>query len=210
MKKLFFLVLLAVAESTIWARVPMRQWLTSMPDSVMPLLTMNNRLDFIDFFDSNMDAVVTNRFEGKSQMDTLTDDFVSFAYTRSARVSMKLLPLTDTTDVLCMVTTMHAAVDDSRVVFFAEGWQMMDKMVLMDEPDLADFYKPELVDSMVEAGKKIDIFFKTYSLSADTHRLSCKLSSIDYLNAEDRMVVTPIIKDTPIIYEWRDGRFVVL
>ena len=30
-----------------------------MPDSLMPYLTGNNRLDFIDFMDSNMKASVT-------------------------------------------------------------------------------------------------------------------------------------------------------
>ena len=210
MKKLFCVVLLAMAMSSAWAKMPMRQWLISMPDSVMPLLTMNNRLDFIDFFDSRMDAVVTNRLDGKSRMDTLTDDYVEIAYTRSSQVSMKLLPLNDTTDVLCMVTTMHANVEDSRVDFFAEGWTTMDKETLLEEPALTDFYKPALVDSVAESGTKIDIFFKTYTLSAESNRMVCELSSISYLSEEDRKSIAPWIKDTPIIYEWREGRFVAI
>ena len=43
------------------ARTPMRQWLVAMPDAVMTLLTKNNRLDSIDFYDAKMEAVVTNR-----------------------------------------------------------------------------------------------------------------------------------------------------
>ena len=210
MKKLFCVVLLAMVVLSAWAKKPMRQWLTSMPDSVMPLLTMNNRLDFIDFFDSHMDAVVTNRLEGKSRMDTLTDDYVSIAYTRSSHVSMKLLPLTDTTDVLCMVTTMHANVEDSRVAFFAEGWTELDKESLLDEPALIDFYKPALADSIAGADAKIDIFFKTYTLSAESNRMECELSSVNYLSEEDRKSITTWVKDTPIIYEWREGRFIAL
>ena len=63
--------------ATMQARTPIRQWLVTMPDSVMPLLTNNNRLDFIDFLDSNMDAVVINRLDGRSQMKVLTDDYTA-------------------------------------------------------------------------------------------------------------------------------------
>ena len=41
-----------------------------MPDSILPLLTPVNRADCIDFLDSRMRAVVTNRLGGKSEMLT--------------------------------------------------------------------------------------------------------------------------------------------
>ena len=36
----------------------MRDVFKQMPDSLLPYLTQNNRLDFIDFMDSNMVAIV--------------------------------------------------------------------------------------------------------------------------------------------------------
>ena len=91
---LYTLFLLFVMLLQVGARTPMRQWLMSMPDSVMPLLTKNDRLDFIDFYDARMAAVVTNRMDGKSRMDILTDDFVRINYTQASDVEMKLLPIT--------------------------------------------------------------------------------------------------------------------
>ena len=90
MKKRFiytFLLLLAVILHAE-ARTPMRQWLVAMPDSVMPLLTKNNRMDFIDFYDAQMAAVVTNRMDGSSRMNRLTDDYVQIRYTGSTDVEM--------------------------------------------------------------------------------------------------------------------------
>ena len=120
-----FLLLLPVL-SQAESRISMRDWMVAMPDSVMPLLSKNNRLDFIDFYDAKMEASVTNRLEGKSCMDVLTDDYVSIRYTKTTDVAMKLLPLNDTTDVLCMVTTVKASADDSRIAFFDSCWRPLE------------------------------------------------------------------------------------
>ena len=48
-----------------------------MPDSIMPLLTKNDRLDFIDYLASNMKAEVTNRLGGKSEMTTISNNYAA-------------------------------------------------------------------------------------------------------------------------------------
>ena len=55
----------------------MRDVFKQMPDSLIPYLSSNNRLDFIDFIDSKMDAEVANSLGGKSRMQKLTDKYVS-------------------------------------------------------------------------------------------------------------------------------------
>ena len=49
---------------TVMSQTTMRDVFRQMPDSIVPYLTENNRLDFIDFIDSNMKAEVTNAFGG--------------------------------------------------------------------------------------------------------------------------------------------------
>lgn len=44
--------------------VTIRDIFKQMPDSLMPYLSQNNRLDFIDFLDSHMKAEVRNTFGG--------------------------------------------------------------------------------------------------------------------------------------------------
>ena len=144
-KRILAAVFFVAVVSLAWAKVPLRQWIVSMPDSVMPLLSKNNRLDFIDFIDGGMEAVVTNRLDGKSRMTMLSEDFASIEYTRSSVVTMKLLPLTDTTDVLCMVTTMQGGVKDSRITFYDERWEELDAELFIDEPLLLDFCVLEII-----------------------------------------------------------------
>lgn len=208
MKRIVYsLLLLLVALSQVSARTPMRQWLVSMPDSVMPLLTKNNRLDFIDFYDAKMEAVVTNRMDGSSRMNTLTNDFVQIRYTTSTDVAMKLLPVNDSTDVLCMVTTVKAAVDDSRIAFFNAEWKPIDVAQYFVEPRIEDFRSTQQSDSVARAWSKLDVFFRTYRLCAESTELQCVLTAMDYLSKEDREEVAPYVRKEPLTYRWTDGKY---
>ena len=203
----YTLLLLLVAFSQVSARTPMRGWLATMPDSVMPLLTKNNMLDFIDFYDAKMEAVVTNRMSGKSRMHTLTDDFVQIGYTPSADVAMKLLPVNDTTDVLCMVTTMRSSADDSRIAFYDAQWQPLDVAGYFVEPCMEDFRSTVQGDSAQWAWSKMDIFFRTYGLCAESTGLKCVFTTPDYLSKEDREEVAPYVRQEPLTYRWDNGKY---
>ena len=205
----YLLVCLVMGAAAGVARNPIRQWFAVMPDSVMPLLTKNNRLDFIDFLDCNMEAVVTNRMDGKSRMEVLTEDYLLVRYTPSCDVAMKLLAVDDTTDVLCMVTTVKAAVSDSRVAFFDGAWRPLETEDFFKEPQLDDFRSVERSDSADAAWKKMDTYFKTYSLSPDEPVLTCRLTTMDYLGREDRKVVEPYLKSDSIVYRWSLGKWQV-
>ena len=204
---LLSLVTLLYAE----ARTPMRDWLSSIPDSVMPLLVKNRRLDLIDFYDARMEAVVTNLLEGKSRLETLTEDFAKIDYTKSSDVSLKLLAVNDTTDILCMVTTIKGkektTVDDSRISFFDEQWIPLKVASYIDEPCIEDFRSTLQSDSAQWAWSKMDIFFRTYQLSAESTELKCVLTATEYLSKEDREEVAPYVRQEPLIYRWINNAF---
>lgn len=209
MKRILYLLCAFVLVADVaMARTPIRQWFVAMPDSVMPLLTKNNRLDFVDFLDCGMEAVVTNRLDGKSRMRTLAEDYLLVNYTGASDVEMKLFPVSDTADVLCMVTTVKTAVCDSRVAFFDEAWRPLDVKGFFDAPRLEAFRTTERGDSADAAWVKMDIYLKRYILSPDEAVLTCRLTALDYLNREDRRVVAPYLKREEIVYRWVDGRFV--
>ena len=74
-----------------------------MPDSLMPYLSQNNRLDFIDFIDSNMKAEVSNMTGGTSEMTALTGDSLSIRMSEALRVDMLLLNLNEPVDSIRQV-----------------------------------------------------------------------------------------------------------
>ena len=80
----------------------------NMPDSICPLLSAVNRADFIDFLESKMKAEVTNSFGGKSEMTELSPDYIHVKMTPQSSWQMKLLPINDSTKVICVVATVCA------------------------------------------------------------------------------------------------------
>ena len=102
MKKKWIVFLLVCVPLCLHAQEPtMASFFKQMPDSLMPYLSKNNRLDMVDFMEANMKAEVTNLLEGKSCMTALTSDSLSIRMNDVLQVNMRLLPP-------------HAAADSSK------------------------------------------------------------------------------------------------
>ncbi len=72
----------------------MRDVFASMPDSIAPMVTRNNRLDCIDYIENNMEARVRNILDEYVTLEALTADYARFRTSPSAFLELKLLPLT--------------------------------------------------------------------------------------------------------------------
>ena len=182
----------------------------AMPDSITPLLSQVNKEDCVDFLDSNMKAEVTNRFGGKTEMKVLTDDYVLMQTTPGSTLEMKLLPVNDSTKVVCMVKTVCASACDSEIRFYASDWS---KELSMDDflqrPDVEAFYLPQ--DSITEeytlTRKKADMDLMKASLSKDDASLTFIYTTPEYMNKEDKEKLLPSLRKEPIVLQWQDGKF---
>lgn len=70
----------------------------AMPDTLLPYLSKNNRLDMIDFMEARMKAEVTNQLEGTSEMLALTADSLALRMNDVLTVEMRLLLLPEPAD----------------------------------------------------------------------------------------------------------------
>ena len=122
-----------VSAQTLKIRDVFRQ----MPDSIMPYLSQNNRLDFIDFLDSDMPAVVRNGLLGSSEMTTLADD--------SLKTDLLLLPLAEPQDSVSQVVVMvetflvDSIYGESHISYFTPSW-----VPLASEPVLGEAEKKRI------------------------------------------------------------------
>ncbi len=69
----------------------MRALLTDMPDSLMPLLTRNDRLDLLDEQAAHVRAAVKNRLGGETEMTVLTDTTAVIRMTPNSTITLMLL-----------------------------------------------------------------------------------------------------------------------
>ncbi len=107
----------------------MRSIFKSMPDSIVPYLTENNKLDFLDFLDSDMKAEITNRLGGKSEMQTLNDNYLRLILSESSVLEMRLLstdyPVDSISQIVCMVRTFGTVQKESTISFYSTKWKKL-------------------------------------------------------------------------------------
>ena len=75
----------------------------AMPDSLLPYLSKNNRLDMVDFMEAHMKAEVTNQMEGSSELTALAADSLSLRMSDVLTVGMRLSEVEETVDSACYV-----------------------------------------------------------------------------------------------------------
>ena len=196
-------VLSAVAQD-------MKSVFVSMPDSIAPLLTKVNKEDCIDFLDSGMKAEVRNRFNNVAEMKVLTEDYVLMQTTAHSSLEMKLLPVNDSTKIVCMVKTVCASACDSEVHFYASDWSeewSAKEYIQLPDPDV--FYVPvdSITEDYVQIRRRADMCLLKASLSKDDESISFIYSTPDYLNQEDKEKLLPYLRKAPLVFQWKDGKF---
>ncbi|MBQ9285560.1 MAG: DUF3256 family protein [Bacteroidaceae bacterium] len=124
---LLLMPLIAPAQTTP-SQPQMRDVFAAMPDSLLPAVSKNNRLDCIDFIDNGLEAKVRNAFDDYVVLEALTSDYARFRTSASSVMEMKLLTA-DTTAVLCVVTTAQvdasatkSSLEDSNICLFNADW----------------------------------------------------------------------------------------
>lgn len=185
----------------------------NMPDSICPLLSAVNRADFIDFLESKMKAEVTNSFGGKSEMTELSPDYIRVQMTPQSTWQMKLLPVNDSTKVICTVSTVCAPACDSHINFYTTDWKelpaasYLPALPAMDDfiiqaPDTVDIYEYQA------AHRQADMLLVKTDLSAKDTALTFTFTTPDYMEKEAAEKLKPFIR-RPIAYTWNQGRFIL-
>lgn len=188
----------------------MKSVFLAMPDSLTPLLTSNDKADFIDFLDSGMKAEVRNRFGQMSEMTVLTEDYAKVRVTEASTLEMKLLPTTDSTKVVCVVRTVCAPACDSEVRFYTSDWrEELDVRRFLQLPVADAFYLPmdSAGDEALWVRKQVDVHLMRASLSADDSSLTFLYTSPERLGEEERKLLLPYLRKEPLVFRWDGGKF---
>lgn len=121
------------------AQTKMSQVLKLMPFSVVPYLSENNKLDLIDFVESDMKAEVHNLLDGKSELLKLTDHYASLLLNEVTQMDMRLLdveePIDSARQIICVVTTYGIDIRDSQIDFYSVKWRKLDATERIMLPD---------------------------------------------------------------------------
>lgn len=107
----------------------MKEIVKSMPQEIVPQLTHNNKLDMIDFLESNMSAKVKDIFDNECEMILLTDDYCKIKLSDVTDVDIKLMSRQGET-IICLVRSYRVSLPkdefvDSEIDFYSLKWEKL-------------------------------------------------------------------------------------
>lgn len=210
MKQLALILLLFISVGPKLFAQDIKEVFKTMPESITPLLSKNNKADFVDFMESNMKAEVQNELNGKSEMTALDKDYISIQMTTESTWQMKLLPYKESY-LIAIIETVKGPVVDSVLKFYTSEGVQLDEKPFFSIPSTEDFFKMEKYrqDQSSELDLKlkgVDMSLLQLGFSKDKLELSAKLTTLEYLNKEDRSELDTLFKEE-LIYQWEKGSF---
>ena len=138
----------------------LRQMFAEMPDTIMPYLTHNDRLDLMDFMDSDMKAEVTNSLGGKTQMTKLTPDTISIQLSEVSKIDFYLMqlpavaPIDSCTQAVMVVRTvgLEQEYTETETEFYSCCWRRLPPIISCEpsaserpkEEKIIEFFKEKL------------------------------------------------------------------
>lgn len=219
MKQLSLFLLIVLSSLSVRAQQPlMRDVFAAMPDSVLPMVSKNNRLDCIDFIENQMEARVRNVLGEYVTLEALTKDYLRFRTSSAALLEMKLLPTSDSTAVLCLVHTAQLGgegsalrLEDSIIRFLNPDWTELSKQETIDfnVPDVSAFVKADAPDSLradfEQAKRSLAAFHPVrMAFSSDDAVLTLTLQTA-LLSMEEKRAVEGRLQ--PVVRRWNGTRF---
>lgn len=158
-RKLLCTSVLAVASMAAMADSDvLRTLFAEMPDTIIPYLTRNDRLDLMDFMDSNMKAEVTNSLGGKTQMTVLTPDTISVQLNETAKLDLYLVqlpavaPLDSCSHAIMLVRTIGLGQEytETETEFYSCTWRRLPPIVPCELPASDCHEKSKIIEFFKE------------------------------------------------------------
>ena len=205
-RKIFGFLLFNVVVAGVVRAEDLRSLFINMPDSIMPALTKSERMDFLDYMDSNMKARVQNKLGGESEMVELKDNMLSVKTSQPGRLDMVLFNKKDGKSLVCIIRTVTARYPDSRITFYTEDWKPVPLKGLIELPQFDDYLTKEALKADSLSYFKKQSMLRMQSIIPVDGALEFRYTSLDYIG-EDAERYKTWIKPEPIRYVWTGKRF---
>lgn len=194
MKKMRFLMVACLVLASMGAGArSMKDLLVSMPDSLVPFLDKNLRLELAELQEMGVKSEVTNLLGDTSVMDTLTNDFLQLRTSRVSTLQMKKLPVQGGDSLLCVVNTFAGPEKDSELWLYTQDWKpvpctfdLQSKVgVLVQKPDTMSEERFEKLKRMIEPNM-------VYAMLLQHENAIVLRPSLPLLSEEDKKQVNAI------------------
>ena len=179
MKRLLFFMVLVFISVDVSAQRKMRDFIKTMPDSLVPYLNTTKRTELVDFYEMRADAVTNNLLMENTVLDSLTAIYADIRLNESSRMQLGLLTQENGDTLICVLRTYLGEAPETTIAFYDEMWRLRDASLylspvdttsLMQRPDTMTVERYEqlvrLVDPVMVAAEMLpSVKSLTFSLS---------------------------------------------
>jgi hypothetical protein len=177
-----------------------------VPDSLVQTLDKDLRTTLIDFWaDENKNAIVRNNLGGQSELKELSDDYLFLQTSTGNSIEIKMLPINEYYNILCLVNTGCAPACDSGISFYTVDWKSLKNSYFPPITESA-FFKSNPTDSCSDKIESLDMHPIKLALNKDNLKLTATYSIGQYLNKEDFENLKPCLQES-ISFDWIDGKY---
>ena len=147
MKRTAIAILVVVMAFPAMAQRTMRDFIITMPDSLVEYLNKTKRTEMVDFYDMGVKAETFNLLQGSTVLDSLTSTFADISVNKSQRMQLALLPLHEADTLICMVNSFLGEAPESEVHFFNTQWMPLPSKDFLDEVTASQLMqRPDTMD----------------------------------------------------------------
>lgn len=185
------LPLLAEPIDSVFARAPQH---------VLPILSLNTRLDMLDLYNYKMTAQGENNYGGSSLLLEKTDNHLVIQLTEASRWELlRTSPCTDSTRYVCIYTVTRPD-SASRLTIYNKEWQPLPVQPLTYTPTdfltTTDSLSTELRTSLLAKLPQLPVYMTWEAPETARSHLLLRLS-ISSLSREEQATLRPLLH--PII-----------
>ena len=180
-----------------------------IPDEHLIQIDPNRRKDLIDLKKSNKPAVTTNKLGGVSELEVLTDDYIKLKLSNNSYFELKQFHKGDDS-ILCIIKTVCASVCDSEITFYNSVWQKLNTDEYFQKPPIEMFVQDEYSnnDSILNIVRdQIDFTLLKLGFTEDDNNLNIEMDLKNTLPEENYKIISPFIKENPLQFTWKEGKF---
>jgi len=181
------------------AQTAKEAFITFPESSLLPLST-NTRLDLIDLYRINENAVIENDLADSVSILQLQDDYI---HIQSGNLNMEIIILSmiNESKVICVIQTISTPVQDSNLEFYTINWKKLDSKAFINPVDKSWFIKES------DDFPALDISLMKFNYDSEKQTLLQTYTTPSYLSIEDQKRIEGHIKESNKEYKWNGIQF---
>lgn len=207
-KTVLIATLLLLGIAPVMAQTTVTDIIKTIPQEILPYIDDDQRKEINEFAGVQDTIEIKNSLNGTTRIFTANNSFAQIDLNEAARLQIKLLPLNDSTQIVCLLKTVTKPVPDSEIRFYSTTWSPIASdfnLPLSNNADslLAYFETDTMtVDEYEELKRSIEPVIISADISKDENAITFSLN-IPLISKDDYDSIKALIRQKT--FKW-DGK----